>query len=601
MTTTARPTADPVTGSSTEAPARITTSPATVAALQEVVYGQYLALHRQIRDLVVGLGDVPRSGLTYTQQTQIAPDLLRAFISLFGVPARVIAADPQLRGALCDAAQVHASRLLLILTGHLDLSIGAILKLGNGSRYQQRLLAELDTGESIGLIAITELGGTNGANQQFIAEWDASADGYWLYSPIDEAEKFMPNAANTSTPKIAVVTARLLVDGVDQGVLPFLLRLRDSTGKLAAGVHVAALSDKNGAPMDHGLIAFERTWVPREALLGGDWAHMTEDGQFECAVPVRDRFHRAISVLDDGRVDLANAAIWSAAAALAGFDNYARQRAPKGSKRLADRDSVQQDQASGVAAVYATRALGRQLRDMRANPAATDHDHGTLAMLAKPLLSYTARRVLMTMREHAAAQGALRINHITDWLDNLEAIITAEGTNRALWATAGRSPKIADIQLPGTPAQLPWWARMLVEREHRIATALRNGTYDPASSALGPESAAVELATATSQRLATTSLLGIADVTTDPDARRLATSAAAAYALEIIDDGAKWFINHPDVPKVAAALRHHRSILVENLALMVDAFDITGLKGPIFAENYIKATKDSIAPGRNTA
>jgi acyl-CoA oxidase len=560
--------------------------------LREVVFGAHWPLHRRVRDIVAGLGDVPPSGLTYSEETQLAPDLLRAVITKLGLPAREIATDPQLRGALCDWAQVAAPRLLLVLTGHFDLAIGAILRLGNGSPYQQNLLAELDSGAALGLLILTELGGTNGADQQTLAEWDASTNGFWLTSPSVTAWKYFPNGADRTVPKIAVVTARLLVDGVDQGVLPFLFKLRTSTG-LAKGVQVVALPDKSSAPMDHGLFRFERVWLPREALLGGDWARMTPDGRFECGLPPRQRFHRAIGVLKDGRLDLANAAAASARAALAGLVNYAQQRRPGSGVRMADRDAVQQDLVSGLAAVYATSVLGRRIRDMRVTSTMTDREQTLWPMLAKPLLSYTAHQVLHTCRQRAAAQGALRINHLVDWIGNLEAIITAEGENRILWCTAGKSPDIAALQLPDVPAQLPWYVDMLIERELRIAAGLRSGTYDLASIALGPESAAVEMAAATSERLAVTALLAEALATTDPHARRLAESAAAAYALERIHTQyGSWFTAHPDMPRVAGELRHYRTVLTAQLPTMVAAFDMPQLPGPIFSLDYVQSYQD---------
>ncbi|WP_067564777.1 acyl-CoA dehydrogenase family protein [Nocardia acidivorans] len=361
---------------------------------------------------------------TYAEQTQNAHDLLRAVIRELGHPAREIAADPQLRGALCDWAQVAAPRLLLILTGHFDLAIGAVLALGNGSRYQRSCLDELDTGAALGALMLTELGGTNGADQQTTATWDPESAEFILTTPSPAAIEFMPDVADPTVPKTVVVTARLLGDGRDEGVLPFLLRLRTADG-LAEGVDVVRLPDKDSAPMDHAMVRFHRVRLPVDALLGGDWARIEADGHFECALPPRRRFHAAISVLGNGRLDLANAAIASARAGLAGLVNYSRQRRPGAGMRMADRDAVQQDLVGALVAVYAASVLGRQIRDMRADQSNSDAGDALWSMLAKPLLSNTAHRVLMTCRQRAAAQGALRVNRLTDWIGNLEAIITA--------------------------------------------------------------------------------------------------------------------------------------------------------------------------------
>ncbi|WP_169813461.1 acyl-CoA dehydrogenase family protein [Nocardia vaccinii] len=569
-----------------------------------------------MKNILAELGDIPRYDLTHSDEALLAPELLPRAISRLGRTTREIAADHQLRGALCDNAQVAAPRLLLILTGNFSLSTSAINRLGNGSRYQQDCLTELDTGKTIGLLCLTELGGTNGADHQTIAEWDPATGGFWLSTPTASAWKFMPNAASM-VPKTAVVTARLLIDGADQGVLPFLVRLRTrpSLGRralvkllkgvapksgalrklrasagLARGVDTAALPDKSSAPMDHGIYRLTRLWVPRDGLLGGDWARMTPDGRFECEVPLRQRFHRAISVLGDGRLDLANAAIASARAGLAGLVNYSLQRRPGDGVVMADRDNIQLDQVSALAAVYATSVLGRRIRDLRAAPDTEGHNHALWSMLAKPLLSYTALQVLTSCEQRAGAQGALRSNLIADWIGNVKAIITAEGENRILQVKAGTHPTIEHLILPDTPEDLPWYIAMLIHREHRIAVNLRNDSYDAASSAIGPESAAVEMATATSQRLAATALYLEAVAGADPTARGLAESAAAAYALECIHANAAWFIDHEHMPRVAEELRTHRTVLLDHLATMIDAFDLPDLSfAPIFSENYIDA------------
>ncbi len=575
-----------------------------VHALRKVIFGAHTDLHIRVRDIVTELGDVPRSGLTYTEETQAAPHLLRRAIAALGRPGREIATDTHLRGALCDWAQVSAPRLLLVLTGHFDLAIGAILAHGNGSGYQQECLAELDSGAALGVLALTELGGTNGADQQTLAEWDPVSGGFWLTTPSPEAVKFMPNVASEGVPKIVVVTARLMVAGQDEGVLPFLLRLRTSTG-LARGVEVAPMH-KVSAPMDHAMIKFDRVWLPREALLGGNWARFGEDGRFMCALPRRQRFHHAIAVLDNGRLDLATAAIASARAALAGLVNYSRQRRPgsndlaagQSRKAMADRDQVRLDFVSALAAVYATSALGQQIRDMRAAAATTDAEQRLWSALAKPLLSGTAADVLAMCRQRAAAQGALRLNHLVDWIGNLEAIITAEGENQIMLVFAGLAGGLTDLRLPGTPARRPWFLDMLAAREHTLAVALRNGDYQSTGVVLGRDSAAIELATATEERLATTALVIAASRTDDPDARRLIETTAAAYALGRINAHGAWYTAHQTLSplranEIAAQLRHHYAVLADELPIMVQAFDIPALPGPIFAsDNSADTTTD---------
>ncbi len=94
----------------------------------------------------------------------------------------------------------------------------------------------------------------------------------------------MLNVADPAVPKVVVVTARLMMDGHDEGVFPFLLPMRDAAGELAPGVRVVALPEKTGSAMDHGLIEFDDCWVPAESLLGGGWARI-EEGRLKSGVP----------------------------------------------------------------------------------------------------------------------------------------------------------------------------------------------------------------------------------------------------------------------------------------------------------------------------
>ncbi|MGW5317807.1 acyl-CoA dehydrogenase family protein [Nocardia thailandica] len=565
----------------------------TVESLRTAVLGSSRNLHRQVRDRVASLGDRPRSGLTYGAEAALAPELLRGAITALGGSAAAISADPRLRGVLCEWAAVFAPHLLPVLTGHLDLAIGAILALGNGSPYQAGLLAELDSGAAVGELLLTELGGTNGADQQTTATWDSTRGGFWLDSPTSASWKFMPNIADAATAKVGVVTARVLVDGRDEGVLPLLVAFRTAGGELAPGLHVQALPDKAWAPMDHAMIRFNALFVPVDALLGGDWAVMGARG-LDCAIAPRERFHRAIAALSEGRLDLAGAAAAGARAGVALTLNYARQRRPGGRIAMVERGTVRRDLVSGIAATYAISILARRVQSMRVTAEPADPLVAVWSMLAKPLTTYTAHQVLLSCRQRAAAQGSLRTNWLQDWLGATEGIITAEGESQLLWKQAGRSGEIAGLRLPATPAHLPWWIRMLADREQVIAAGLRRGDFTAAGVAVDLDTAAVELAAATSERLAATATFAAALAASDPRARELLESAAAVYALERLDSRGGWYAAHRQLsPRRAGSIHHelhrHRHHLGEHLDVLAEGFDIDLglLDAPMASADYL--------------
>ncbi|MFI5721115.1 acyl-CoA dehydrogenase family protein [Nocardia sp. NPDC051750] len=578
--------------------AEIDSGTGTTAALQHALFGSHLALHLRVRDaLLEGVDDRPRDDLRHLEEGELAAGLWQKALPAVGTTITELATDTPLRGAVLDWAQVLAPRMFLTGTGQIDLSTYTILTLGDGSDYQQRCLSELDDATATGGLALTELDGTNGNDCQTTATYDPVTDGYWLDSPTRGASKKMPNVAAAGIPKTFVVTARLLVDGIDQGVLPFLARLRTADG-LAEGVRVFRLGGKGTGPMDHALIHFRRFWLPREALVAGDTAQVAPGGRFSSDTPEpRARFGKVISVLSRGRLDLATAAAAGARAGLVGAVDYAEQRTSGRGTRNIERDNVLAQYLPAVAAAYATSTLGRILRDMLTDTP-DDPLHVVLAMLAKPLLSDTAAEILQVCRRRTGSEGGMRDNRVIDWVAGTEDIITAEGENDILAVVAAAvGVDLTAIQIPGTPEVSPWYVDVLAQREHIIAEALANGTYADAGAVLGRDDAQVAYSTTTGHRLAATSLVVSADQATDPTGRQVLLLLAEAYALDRIQENGNWY-NARGLMTPAHADRLEKRLVVvwrllaEALPLLVAAFAIPVIVGaPLFAPEGYKAAR----------
>ncbi|WP_249643751.1 hypothetical protein [Nocardia sputi] len=566
----------------------------TVAGLRAALFGEHLGTHRAAMDIMLGLGDVPPGDdVTYRDETRIGPALLPQLIEDLGLPARKIAQDVHLRGALCDSAAVGAVHVLTVLNGHFALTCRVLLELGNGSDYVQRCLADLDSGRTLGVFAHTELGGTNGAaDLQVIAVRDAAAGGYRLYATSIEAVKAMANLADLDVPAIAVFTARLEEDGEDKGVLAFAARLRNVDGVLAEGVEIHTLSPKLGSAMPHALIKLNGLLVPEDGVLCGDWGGFDDNGDFVSDVPVRQRFHRTIGSLIHGRLDLGIAMNRSAGAGAAAVVGFTAQR-PHG-----DSDALQRDIVTAVADTYACGVLGRMVRDMAAGPG-TQPPLSLWVMVLKPLLTTLAQDALIVCRERLAAHGILRCNYLPDAIANAFGGKTAEGDTLALRVPAGRYAKtLCLLTLPGTRAEKPWWLEMITAREDHLATDLYRATgidrdeYEPDGDAMGLDSARADLAHTTGIRLAVTAALIAAEEATDPTAATVAYSVAAVVALGFLAPLGTWaqrrgLQSDQRAEKIETGLLHHRRILLENLTVLAAAFDVPQLPGaPVFATNY---------------
>ncbi|MGH8882445.1 MAG: hypothetical protein ACRD0P_34720, partial [Stackebrandtia sp.] len=319
----------------------------TPGALGAALFGPTTQRRSRVREAAAALGYRPKPNQTYMQKAVRGPEQLQQVISDIDGSAVAVATDDELRGLLCEEMAVLAPQGLTPLTGHLDLAIGAIAALGNGSDYQQQILDDLNRGAVLGLAGITEVGGTNGNDCRTLAIWDSGTGGLRLRTPDLRACKFKPNGKYPGLPTIMVVTARLIVDERDEGVLPILLRLHDGTD-FAPGVEAVLLPEGISA-LPHYVFRFLDSWVPKDAVLGSDWARITDDGRFESDVPVPERFHRASIPLGAGRLDLARAKLAAARAAVWGLHNFATQRGghqfdpPQPGRRMMDRDPVQAD------------------------------------------------------------------------------------------------------------------------------------------------------------------------------------------------------------------------------------------------------------------
>ncbi|WP_433717130.1 acyl-CoA dehydrogenase family protein (plasmid) [Nocardia sp. CA-084685] len=567
-----------------------------IAALRTALFGPDTVQRARVRDAVTAVEDLPVSGLTYNEHAARGPVKLRSAIKELGIPVRALAADPQLRGVFCDETAVSATHVLPLLTGDIDLVTQAILTLGTGTPYQQQCLTDLDAGDAVGVFASTELGGTNGADHRNRAIWDPATNGCWMHTPDLLAAYSMPNLADPDVPNIVVAIARLYVHGQDQGVFAFLIRLRTADG-LAEGVDIEPLPDKNFSPMAHAIIRFRNYWVPKDAVLVGDWARFTEDGQFECDIAdPRKRFHQTISALGDGRLDLANASVASARAALHGVHNFARQRRPGSGTVMADRDAVQDNLATGLAAVYSASILGRQLRDMRAATTNSDPAMGLWSMLAKTAMTQLAERVLLMCRMRTASHGATVLARLGAWHENIFGAMVAEGETQVLQIKAGKALSgDATPQLPGTPDDLPWPVELLIHRERAIAEGLRRGDLTAAGPVVGPGTAAIAMTVAAGDRAMAVAPIIAASTTTDPLAKHLLITVGESFALGLIyylHSG--WYNTHPvrgwseHNASIEEALATRQRFLIAHIPDLCAALDVPDLPGsPLSGDNYL--------------
>ncbi|MFI6041950.1 acyl-CoA dehydrogenase family protein [Nocardia sp. NPDC051321] len=546
-----------------------------LAALTATVFGDDDYINQvRIRDVVAALGDIPRSGETQTEEASYSYLLLARALAALGGSARTIAADDNSSYALFDWAAALAPRLLVLLPGHLKLTVAAIENLGDNSSFQQQCLHDLDSGAAAGVGLVTELDhGSDAIHLETTATWLPEQRSFRLDTPTAGAVKFMPNVA-APIPRCVVVYARLIADGTDEGVWPFLMRLRTAEG-LVEGVDVKPLPDNGFCLwMDNAMTRFHGALIPESALLGGDVAGFDVTGRFHCALTARQRFARAMSPMHSARLCTAGAAVSAARAGLALAVGYAsHRRVGPDEASMITHDHVAGQLAHAMSDMWAMTCL---VNAVRAHCARGDIDGAEVAlwaMLTKPVASYTSWAVIEMCRQRLAAQGILRANYLTDYVALCEGILTAEGETWAMLGAAGRAVRRSGIPHLAGIDECPraWWYRSLVEREQVLA--------EEAESVHHPDSAAIELAMSVTVRTAVDAMWNAAADMNNPVAQQCLYDSAALYGLRHVNDNADWYVAHGLLGRGrAAGLRRNlwaRSAAVEHqLPILARAFAV---------------------------
>ena len=133
----------------------------------------------------------------------------------------------------------------------------------------------------VGTYAQTELGhGTFIRGLELRARYLTDSQEFELNSPSVTAFKWWPGGLG-NTANYAVVMAQLETGGVDRGVHPFLVQIRDEdTHHPLPGVIVGEIGPKMAMNSnDNGFLGFNQHRVPRSALLAKN-SHVEADGTY---------------------------------------------------------------------------------------------------------------------------------------------------------------------------------------------------------------------------------------------------------------------------------------------------------------------------------
>ncbi|KAF8992116.1 hypothetical protein BDQ17DRAFT_236872 [Cyathus striatus] len=243
-----------------------------------------------------------------------------------------------------------------------------------------------------------------------------------LHTPVPSGAKYMSSTTPVlGIPCIAVVYARLIVNGEYRGIRPFLVSLNDGFN-MSKGVTARLLPPRGGSkPFNHTLTSFNRVILPPSALLG------------ETSLPkaILSNFMESISRISVG--SLAIASITSPVLALCTniVGLYSTRRHVTGmdgitSVPIISFSTQKKPILSAISFSYVLRTFYKKCISLFTSQSDPRVQRG-IALCAKAVLILRTQACLLELSERCGAQGLFEYNQISCLFSEIRGTSIAEG------------------------------------------------------------------------------------------------------------------------------------------------------------------------------
>ncbi|MEU6331565.1 acyl-CoA dehydrogenase [Streptomyces sp. NPDC047049] len=527
--------------------------------------------------------------LTSVERIAQSYQRLRAINS--AVSPMELATDPVRLAAMHEWLAIADTAATSIASIHFNLFLGSLAEHHDTGRD----LDDLFNLRATGVFLATEVGhGCDAASLETTAHRNPDTGWFTLTTPGASAQKFMPNTSSIGGPKVGVVAARLMADGIDHGPFLFVVPLTTADGPLP-GVRIRPLPQRTGQPLDHSITSFDHVQLPPQALLQAEHGQLDGDGTFTSKVAShRKRFLRSLARVTPGKLCMTAASCGISRAALTIAVRYAHHRhisAGEGNTvPIAAHTSHHERLVGRIAVAYAMTMLHRRTLQTWA-----EHDDSNVAAaerevaITKAWITWRARDIATETRERCGAHGMFELNGLAHASD-LDGAITAEGDNLAISVKAAAEllreapkppptvtvPSLKHAELRELHELLLAAESLAIRRAHdRLAATTDHGLSRWNASCLP----ALDAVSAHAASTAADAFLHAIENCDDPQARSILTDLCALFLLREVEKRALVLVTSGHLGLEAAdqlpdAIEAIIAGLAPNMLTCVDSFQV---------------------------
>ncbi|WP_168585823.1 acyl-CoA dehydrogenase family protein [Saccharopolyspora sp. ASAGF58] len=333
---------------------------------------------------------------------------------------------------------VSAFDISLVSTiGNQQLAGNALLSHGSPAQLAE-YRDEIDRMERVYAFAVTEIGrGTNLLSIGTEVHYRHEDRSLRVMTPTDDAAKYwIGNSLFSATH--AMLLARLVVDGADEGHHWFRVPLRPTEGALPfPGVRIRRADPKGGiAGNQTGMIHFDQYRIPPDSLLSA-WAHIDDSGRYVSEIARRARYLRCLETFSQERIFPVTGAAGVLRRCAAITLRYSTHRETFGSTLLSYqhyRERLMPVVAGALALHHLTEHLVEEWTSRYAAEPVARHRQTLYGLTsgAKAHASWAANAALVVLRELCGGHGFHSHNEIVTARVDGEINTTFGGDNTVL-------------------------------------------------------------------------------------------------------------------------------------------------------------------------